>query len=149
MKTSCKKCNAPYDVDESRIPAEGLAMKCPRCQASFTVTRPASAGGPVPADENWNPDADVSPGSDNLPIPATVQYFVRQTTGKTFGPFQERAIATMLDQGKLKGDEDVSCNQATWQPMGTIPNLSLLMKAKAPPRDRPRHPPPRAASATT
>ncbi len=145
MKITCEKCNAPYDVDESRIPPDGLTMKCPRCLTSFTVKRPSDAGELAPANENWNPDGDISPGKGAMPIPATVRYFVRQATGKTFGPFQERAIATMLEQGKLKGDEDISCDQTSWQPMGTVPNLSMLMRAKAPPT-RAVPPPPASGS---
>ena len=40
MKISCPKCPAVYELDESRIPAAGLSIKCPKCKSSFTVHRP-------------------------------------------------------------------------------------------------------------
>jgi predicted Zn finger-like uncharacterized protein len=44
MKAQCEKCKAEYDIDESRVPPEGLQIKCPRCSATFIVTK----GGDVP-----------------------------------------------------------------------------------------------------
>jgi len=44
MKAKCEKCKAEYDIDESRVPPEGLQIKCPRCSATFIVTR----GGDIP-----------------------------------------------------------------------------------------------------
>jgi len=44
MKVQCQKCKAEYEIDESRVPPEGLQIKCPRCAATFIVTK----GGDVP-----------------------------------------------------------------------------------------------------
>ncbi len=43
MKVQCEKCASEYNIDEARIPAEGLQIKCPRCMAVFLVTRGAKA----------------------------------------------------------------------------------------------------------
>src|SRR3954451_22349992 len=48
LKVECESCHAPYQVDERRVPATGLKMRCPKCGHTFLVTNPASAaGGPV------------------------------------------------------------------------------------------------------
>jgi predicted Zn finger-like uncharacterized protein len=39
MKVQCEKCKSEYNIDEKRIPNEGLQIKCPRCMAVFLVTR--------------------------------------------------------------------------------------------------------------
>ncbi|MBW2702443.1 MAG: zinc-ribbon domain-containing protein [Deltaproteobacteria bacterium] len=47
MKVQCEKCQAEYNIDESRIPPEGLQIKCPRCMATFVVAKdvvPETAG---------------------------------------------------------------------------------------------------------
>ena len=47
MKVRCEKCSSEYNIDESRVPPEGLQVKCPRCSATFIVAResaPATAG---------------------------------------------------------------------------------------------------------
>ncbi len=50
MNVTCPRCSAAYEVDESRIPAIGLRMRCPKCggsllvQASGAVTAVGGAG---------------------------------------------------------------------------------------------------------
>lgn len=44
MNVTCPGCNAPYRVDEKRIPPSGVRMKCPKCSLSFTVTAAGVAG---------------------------------------------------------------------------------------------------------
>ena len=42
IKVSCPSCSASYDVDEHRLPANGLRMRCPKCSESFLVHRDGS-----------------------------------------------------------------------------------------------------------
>src|SRR4051812_35367221 len=52
VKVECDGCRAPYRIDEKRIPATGLKMRCPKCGTSLLVKREglASAGAaPAPA----------------------------------------------------------------------------------------------------
>ncbi len=56
MKIICPKCGADYNINDSKIPPEGLHIKCPKCLHSFVATRdgaaPLAAGaqtGQVPA----------------------------------------------------------------------------------------------------
>lgn len=50
MRISCSHCSAEYNVDERRIPDSGLNVRCPKCQGTFPVRRPApaAAGAAVP-----------------------------------------------------------------------------------------------------
>src|SRR6187399_1484256 len=50
FKVECPGCNAPYQVDERRVPASGLKMRCPKCGTSFQVDQPDDARrtGPSP-----------------------------------------------------------------------------------------------------
>ncbi|MDP9033555.1 MAG: zinc-ribbon domain-containing protein [Myxococcota bacterium] len=41
LKVECESCKAPYQIDERRVPASGLKMRCPRCGHSFVVTATA------------------------------------------------------------------------------------------------------------
>src|SRR5690242_20885451 len=58
FKVECPGCNAPYQVDERRVPSSGLKMRCPKCGTSFQVEQPDDArrtgpspvlGGPAPS----------------------------------------------------------------------------------------------------
>jgi len=48
MKITCESCGAHYDLDEAKVPAAGLTMKCPACLHQFLVRRPLSGGPPPP-----------------------------------------------------------------------------------------------------
>ena len=42
LKVECESCQAPYQVDERRIPKAGLKMRCPQCGHSFLVPHPSA-----------------------------------------------------------------------------------------------------------
>lgn len=42
FNVQCPGCSAPYQVDERRVPASGLRMRCPKCATSFVVEKPAT-----------------------------------------------------------------------------------------------------------
>ena len=45
MRIECPGCTLSGTLDESTVPATGLAMTCPRCKKPFIVERPAPAAG--------------------------------------------------------------------------------------------------------
>src|SRR5215471_2604601 len=112
MKITCEKCSAPNEIEDSRIPVSGFIMKCPACMHSFKVMR---AGAPAASAAPSAPPAPIGSG------PVVTKYHVRRRTGKTFGPFVETAIVTMLQNGKLDGDEQVSTDGSNWLPLAAIP----------------------------
>ena len=49
VKVECDGCKAPYQIDEKRIPPNGLKMRCPKCGTNLLVQRPGGAA-PIAAD---------------------------------------------------------------------------------------------------
>ncbi len=47
VKVECPGCQAPYEIDERRIPASGLKMRCPKCGTSVPVAKPGGAAPPA------------------------------------------------------------------------------------------------------
>jgi predicted Zn finger-like uncharacterized protein len=47
FRVECTNCKAAYQVDERRVPAKGLTMKCPKCRESFLVSPPDKPAVPV------------------------------------------------------------------------------------------------------
>ncbi|MBN1611998.1 MAG: zinc-ribbon domain-containing protein, partial [Polyangiaceae bacterium] len=43
FKVECPNCSAPYQVDERRVPASGLKMRCPKCGHAFVVDPPGQS----------------------------------------------------------------------------------------------------------
>ena len=46
LRIECEACHAPYQVDERRVPPQGLKMRCPKCGHTFSVV---TGGAPTPA----------------------------------------------------------------------------------------------------
>ncbi len=42
FNVQCPGCSAPYQVNERRVPAGGLRMRCPKCATSFVVEKPSA-----------------------------------------------------------------------------------------------------------
>ena len=61
FKVECLGCQAPYQVDERRVPEKGLKMRCPKCGTSFKVEAP---GGSAAAGDS------ASAAVSDLPAPA-------------------------------------------------------------------------------
>jgi predicted Zn finger-like uncharacterized protein len=41
MKIGCPQCHAAFSLDDKRVSATGLTVKCPKCAQPFSVHRPA------------------------------------------------------------------------------------------------------------
>ena len=39
FKVECEGCSAPYEIDERRVPASGLKMRCPKCGSTLAEER--------------------------------------------------------------------------------------------------------------
>ncbi|MCC7537969.1 MAG: zinc-ribbon domain-containing protein [Deltaproteobacteria bacterium] len=80
FKVECESCKAPYQIDERRLPAGGLKMRCPQCGATFQVQPPggvalAAPKPPGPPSPPRSPGrtmlgAGPKDGGADLPAPA-------------------------------------------------------------------------------
>jgi predicted Zn finger-like uncharacterized protein len=81
FKVECPGCKASYNVDERRVPDNGLKMRCPKCSTTFLVRRPdagpeadlplvaggSSAGADLPAPKASAPKAELPAVRADLP----------------------------------------------------------------------------------
>ncbi|MFI5308291.1 MAG: zinc-ribbon domain-containing protein, partial [Polyangiales bacterium] len=67
IKVECVSCKAPYELDPRRIPDKGMKMRCPKCGASFIVSKEGVASGlsavPAPPPLGAPPPAIGAPPS--------------------------------------------------------------------------------------
>ncbi len=127
MKITCPSCGASYNVDDSRIPANGMTMRCPKCSHSFRVMPDGAA-----ASESPNATAQAGAGTILDGSGHAIQnerYYVKRPTGKVFGPFDGSAVEMMLKTGKLSSDAEVSTDKVTWAPLSSIPLFSKYAKS--------------------
>ncbi len=70
MTLVCPSCEAQYNIDESRIPAAGLSMRCPRCGTTFLATRQGTGAVPLPPGGAPAPAPSAAPQNRAVPLPA-------------------------------------------------------------------------------
>ncbi len=66
FEVRCEGCQAPFEVDERRVPKNGMRMRCPKCGASFTVRKPDGADAPA------LPAVQRPTGQTPLPVPTDI-----------------------------------------------------------------------------
>uniref|UniRef100_UPI001F57764C zinc-ribbon domain-containing protein n=1 Tax=Anaeromyxobacter sp. SG26 TaxID=2925407 RepID=UPI001F57764C len=71
MRVGCPHCHAAYNIDDRRIPASGLNVRCPKCRETFPV-RPADTDGAArPAGDEPVPLPGKTEGAVPLAPPAS------------------------------------------------------------------------------
>jgi cellulose synthase operon protein C len=149
VKVECDGCKAPYQIDEKRIPASGLKMRCPKCGTNILVTKPG-AGDDLPAVAA----PKAAPGSPPKPPPRPPPKGpppVPKAAAKPAGPgFGE--IDLMVDL-PAPDAPDAGADEADL-PAIAMPSDLPAVRPGAPPRvpgrppPPPRHAPPPPAPAT-
>jgi len=66
----CPGCKASYQVDERRVPATGLRMRCPKCSTAFVVEKPNSLSTGDAAAPSADLPANVAPRVDDPVVAA-------------------------------------------------------------------------------
>ncbi len=59
MKVECPKCNAVYNISESKIPDKGARAQCPKCEHRFFVTLPKGGVTNQEDKSNVNPEKTI------------------------------------------------------------------------------------------
>ncbi len=119
MKVHCDNCNAAYDVDESRIPASGMAVKCAKCQQLFVV-KPS-----VKAEPEIVEPVALTPEEEEWPEPEKPRGFIlRRPDGKTY-PFEEMAVLQrwVVERKALKRDELSDDGGQNWRKLDQVSEL--------------------------
>ncbi|HEX9306057.1 MAG TPA: tetratricopeptide repeat protein [Anaeromyxobacter sp.] len=71
MKVACPHCSVAYTIDDRRVPATGLKVRCPKCRNTFPVRRAEAApgeGAPVPLPAPAQAAARVAPAPAASPF---------------------------------------------------------------------------------
>ena len=154
FKVECPGCNAPYQVDERRVPASGLKMRCPKCGTSFQVEQPDDARrtGPSPVLGGPMPPAPAAPAGGPPPAPTRTNAAAKTMVGvapSSLGINIPPPVPKRPPVGAVLGPAAVSATSATKTPVGPPPRP---VPPQAPPRPGAKPapaPPPRPATGTS
>jgi cellulose synthase operon protein C len=103
FRVECSSCRAAYQVDERRVPAKGLMMKCPKCRASFLVSPPDAV-----ADPPKNAVVESVKSETTAPLPDVQAKPPIQSTASPFGDLPEPLKKTFdlpATRGRVRNDE--------------------------------------------
>jgi predicted Zn finger-like uncharacterized protein len=74
VKVECESCKSPYTIDERRIPATGLKVRCPKCTKTFVIRKPgASLTPPPPSSASPASLRGLTPEATPAPAPAAAK----------------------------------------------------------------------------
>ncbi len=112
-------------VDEVNDPLADLLDDGPAASPDIVETEVADsdAGGMdlgFSLDEAEDPLLDVLGGEleEFLQEPEQAMYHLRMSTGDVVGPYMSDRVENMLRTGMLRGDEEISADGQSWQPLG-------------------------------
>jgi predicted Zn finger-like uncharacterized protein len=113
----------PLEFDPSAPPQDDL-------EADLSAPLPKAAPAPLPEPEDGLEMLGFleEASKESKRQPKVARFHVRRRSGKIFGPFDEGVIAKMLGDGQLLGNEDVSLDQETWTPLGSVPGFAHIMQ---------------------
>lgn len=157
FSVDCPGCKATFSVDERRVPATGLKMRCPKCQTSFTVHRPnegdlpAVAGAALPAPTAARPVAAPPPAPP--PRPPSPSNAGAAGAPRPPAPAQQRGgAATLRDipatAAKKPASKFPSAMEISDLPGGADDNVDLPSVSSGLDAGLPAVPAPRAAAAS-
>src|SRR5512145_3076090 len=109
----CPGCKATYQVDERRVPAVGLRMRCPKCSTAFVVEKPQGAAESLAVSE-----------AAELPAPAIAKPALSSPEGSLTRGVSPRAPSTLgRDAPVLKSDDaGLPASVAKQSPTQVAPN---------------------------
>lgn len=94
LRVQCEQCKAPYQVDERRVPAGGLKMRCPKCSHTFVVRVEAGASDAEPASAQVRTAAEAG-GPPSEKMRAMKQTMIGFGTGGAITPMRRPASTLM------------------------------------------------------
>src|SRR5512145_300230 len=95
----CPECKGNYQVDERRIPASGLRMRCPKCSAGFVVQKPEALGTQAVPPATNSPEDVALPATKPLGEPRKPPRPIPPAVGAAGGNKTASAMARNLEVG--------------------------------------------------
>ena len=110
MDVSCPQCRTEYEFEDSRIPDDGLTVKCTQCAHVFRMKKgPESPKVPV----------ESQPGRE---------WRLRQGSGNVFNFQRLTTLQKWIVERKVQKDDEISLTGDTWKRLGDIAELASFFQ---------------------
>ncbi|MFT3706110.1 MAG: zinc-ribbon domain-containing protein [Archangium sp.] len=129
MDVSCPRCQAEYELDDTRVTEDGVTVKCTSCQhvfrvkkKSLVVTLPVRPGDPQPGAQPPPPVGELPPA------PPLREWKLRQPNGNIYPCRDLTMLQKWIIEGKVQRDDEISLTGETWKRLGNIPELASFFQ---------------------
>jgi predicted Zn finger-like uncharacterized protein len=121
MDVGCPQCQCEYELEDERVPEEGVTVKCTSCANVFRVKKKLVVeAAPARAKDGTFPSLP--------PRPPVRQWKVRHRGGNFFSCRDLTALQKWIIEGKVTRDHEISLNGEVWKRLGGIPELSSFFQ---------------------
>ncbi len=145
MDVRCENCQVEYELDESKLKAGGVTVKCANCghmfrirkrvarntaggagavpvDPQFTKPRPKAPSGP-PSVRKATPPAGVPPRPADKPVR---KWLIRLRDGEVRTCHELAVLQQWIVAGTVTRDCHISRTGSTWKPLGQISELTMF-----------------------
>ena len=116
MDVRCEKCLTEYELDESKVTAAGVTVKCTNCGNLFRIKR-RSGMTPPPAPIEPPPPAD-----------ADKMWVIRSPDGETKRFRELTTLQQWIVEEKVTRDHQISRSGESWKRLGDIAELGTFFQ---------------------
>jgi predicted Zn finger-like uncharacterized protein len=127
MDVGCPRCQTEYELDDARVPEDGVTVKCTTCGYVFRVKR-KSLVVTLPVREGEAAPQQARPASDLPPAPPPREWKIRQPGGNVFVCRELTTLQKWIVEGKVGRDDEISLTGETWKRLGNIPELASFFQ---------------------
>lgn len=127
MDVGCPRCQTEYELDDARVPEDGVTVKCTSCGHVFRVKK-KSLVVTLPVREGDAAAQQARPAGDLPPAPPSREWKIRQPGGNVFACRELTTLQKWIIEGKVGRDDEISLTGDTWKRLGNIPELASFFQ---------------------
>ncbi len=116
MDVGCPKCQTEYELEDARVPDEGVTVKCTTCSHIFRVKRESPGSN------------RAVPTSELPPPPPSREWRIRQPGGAVLSCRELTTLQKWIIENKVTRDDEISLTGETWKRLGNIPELASFFQ---------------------
>lgn len=98
MIITCQTCQAKYNIDETKIPPQGVRAKCTKCGGVLIIKRPEPVVAPPVAEPKPVLPEPKAPVDEPKPVPPVAQPKIEVAVTRPSEPEEEPAILAGLSE---------------------------------------------------
>jgi len=122
MDVSCPRCKTEYELEDARVPDDGVTVKCTQCAHVFRVKKKALVMTLPVKPEEAHAHTELPPPAPNR------EWKIRQANGNVYSCRELTTLQKWIIEGKVARDDEISLTGETWKRLGNIPELASFFQ---------------------